>query len=143
MIIADAGSLPMMTSPAYRFTYFKVGMSDSPWSRCAEMQTGNPMQLSVYKTWKFDSRELARSFEKTFHEVNCDRIVRGEWFCDDPQGAWDSLSTAICLYAFESLCLTGESLLGFMTKTGMESEVARDIISGILAPEEWLADALT
>lgn len=128
MIVADMSSIPMIDPPRGNYCLFKVGMSGAPWSRCANLQTSCPMNLSIERIWKFENREIARAIEKKFHENNDSSAVRGEWFCDDMFAALDLISTTIVVYAFEDLGLYGNSLEDFLVKTGMGNEYARDVI---------------
>jgi len=58
----------------------KVGVSDDPYKRIKELQTGNPRQLKIEFIIECSDREHAFHLEKTIHEVLFKRHLRGEWF---------------------------------------------------------------
>jgi hypothetical protein len=72
--------------PAHGHSMFKIGISENPWSRCNELQTGCPHKLRVYRFWGFPKRSAAAHYEMVFHNIfNETRKVR-EWFLDDIEG---------------------------------------------------------
>lgn len=58
----------------------KIGIAYSPSARVKQCQTGSPLPLLLLKTWKFESEDAARSFEKACHREFVERRVRYEWF---------------------------------------------------------------
>lgn len=58
----------------------KIGMSDEPESRLAELQTGAPRKLRILLKIPFSSRREAFEFERTMHELFSEFRLSGEWF---------------------------------------------------------------
>lgn len=65
-------------------TFYKVGISNDVESRLAQLQTGNPLELSIEACYGFDNAEIV---EKSIHQAWKKEKVRGEWFnvsgCED------------------------------------------------------------
>lgn len=65
----------------------KIGHSRSPESRLTSLQSGNPKRLNLIWTLPFESRDGAKSAERTAHQnLDCLRM-EGEWFDIDRSGA--------------------------------------------------------
>lgn len=58
----------------------KIGIARDPESRLFGLQTGSPFKLSIKKTWKFNSDEDARDFERACHIEFRGENLRLEWF---------------------------------------------------------------
>lgn len=60
----------------------KIGYSNDPERRVLDLQTGNPRKLKLSISLPFDSEELAREAERTFHWLagKKHRSMAGEWF---------------------------------------------------------------
>lgn len=58
----------------------KVGMSDSPQSRLASLQTGSAVKLNLLFARKARDRDHALYHENMFHEVYAEHRMAGEWF---------------------------------------------------------------
>lgn len=58
----------------------KVGVSDDPYKRIKELQTGNPRKLKIEIIIECVDRNHAFNLEKTIHEVLFKRRLQGEWF---------------------------------------------------------------
>lgn len=58
-------------------TFYKVGISNDVESRLAQLQTGNPLELSIEACYGFDNAEIV---EKSIHQAWKKEKVRGEWF---------------------------------------------------------------
>jgi hypothetical protein len=58
----------------------KIGISNHPASRLASIQTSNPEPVSIFSTWLFPSREIARGFEVKLHTLFAEKRTIGEWF---------------------------------------------------------------
>ena len=56
---------------------FKIGVSINPEKRLAEIQVGNPFELTIYKTIYHDEYKL---LELLLHKKFIKRRIRGEWF---------------------------------------------------------------
>lgn len=68
----------------------KFGMSDQPFARLRELQTGNPHQLCMLGMLAAPSRTLAREWEQFIHYCHPDKAMSGEWFDMD---AWQGVET--------------------------------------------------
>jgi hypothetical protein len=77
----------------------KVGISNSPGSRLATLQTGCIDELELLFAMRFATRDLAFEVERLFHESGLAGHVRGEWVGCDPVEALFYLS-----------CITAEVL---------------------------------
>ena len=55
----------------------KIGISDNPEERLKQMQTGNPSELKILKTYHSDDAEAT---EKALHRIFDDARIQGEWF---------------------------------------------------------------
>ena len=58
-------------------SYFKVGVSSDVESRLAQLQTGNPLELTIEEVYGFENAEIA---ERAIHQAWKEHRVRGEWF---------------------------------------------------------------
>lgn len=58
----------------------KIGMSDDPQSRLAQLQTGNPVELLFVATIPCKDRVQARRMESHLHNRLARINIRGEWF---------------------------------------------------------------
>jgi len=56
---------------------YKIGITTDVRRRLAELQTGNPYQLTVYLGYEFSN---AAHIEKVLHDKLGDRRMSGEWF---------------------------------------------------------------
>lgn len=67
--------------------FLKVGISDNPTRRIKDMQTGNPIEITLLQSKVFGSRFKAEQAESRLHnKLKSLRLhVRGEWFnkCDE------------------------------------------------------------
>lgn len=82
----------------------KVGISSSPRTRLAELQTGCPFKISILNEQRMRDRDHALKHEKTFHEVYRKYRLMGEWFKIDADIAIDGICTGLELEQhFESL----------------------------------------
>jgi len=57
--------------------FIKIGISKNPEKRANQIQTGNPKQVKVVKTWQ---TENPLETEKAIHAKLFDNAARGEWF---------------------------------------------------------------
>jgi hypothetical protein len=58
----------------------KIGVSVNPSERLAQLQTANPMVLSLIASFPFDKMETALLVEQLLHNQFQYRCLRGEWF---------------------------------------------------------------
>ena len=68
----------------------KIGISDDPDRRLADLQTGNPKVLKIQLAIPFDDRTQAFNAERTFHHtatVGRHKSHAGEWFTI--RGSWE------------------------------------------------------
>jgi BRO family, N-terminal domain/Meiotically up-regulated gene 113 len=62
-------------------TWYKIGMSKTPYKRMTSLQTGSPLEITlIHRIFTFDCKEL----EKALHDYYSAYWMRGEWF-DLPQ----------------------------------------------------------
>lgn len=62
--------------------YIKIGMSNDPQGRAKAIESGNPYEVVIVKTWDFQSRTMARNVEKMAHILLKESGLhhRYEWF---------------------------------------------------------------
>ncbi len=60
--------------------YYKIGVSDNPVERLANLQSANPIELHLIATCGFDSKLAAIRAEQDSHRNLAKYNVRGEWF---------------------------------------------------------------
>jgi len=65
----------------------KVGMSDSPNARLAQLLTGSHVAMGIVHAFALPNREIATHIEKAFHKIKKKHRRRGEWFDMDPAEA--------------------------------------------------------
>lgn len=58
----------------------KVGISENPDSRLAQLQCGSPNKLAVRETFWFETRAEALAMERLFHDSYVEWRMNGEWF---------------------------------------------------------------
>ena len=73
----------------------KVGISTKPWSRALTIGTSSPFKVQLLYCQPFSSREEARQFERSFHDVYCDYRMAGEWFNLVADLAIEGIQTAV------------------------------------------------
>lgn len=65
--------------------YLKIGWTDRPLERrLAELQAGNPRELSLERVVKLRTAREAKQLEGALHRYFADRRIRGEWFEIEP-----------------------------------------------------------
>ena len=97
-------------------TFYKVGISNDVEARLAQLQTGNPLKLSIEACYGFNNAEIV---EKSIHQAWKNEKVRGEWF--DVSGCEDN---------FNDICklMNGEVYVPYDYETTEESiEEAEEI----------------
>lgn len=67
-------------APKHSWGPIKVGISEFPYGRLEQLQTGSPVQLRVVQSFGFPSRRGAMIAEKTFHSAFDPCRLHGEWF---------------------------------------------------------------
>lgn len=65
----------------------KVGVSSKPQNRLAQLQTGNPMRLSIHAVVRFNCRAMAFLAESAMKAALAKRKTSGEWFSVAPVDA--------------------------------------------------------
>ncbi len=60
--------------------YYKVGISESPHERLANLQEANPQTLSLLLTCGFPGKIEAYNAEQAVHRELWDCNIHGEWF---------------------------------------------------------------
>jgi predicted GIY-YIG superfamily endonuclease len=58
----------------------KVGITSAPQSRLATIQTGCPFKIELYYVRECRDRNHALEHESSFHGVNAEQRLAGEWF---------------------------------------------------------------
>lgn len=58
----------------------KIGVSDDPFKRLKQLQTGNAELLRLLMTFECDDKQHAFTLEKTLHEMLSNESVLNEWF---------------------------------------------------------------
>lgn len=71
------------------FFYFKVGVANDVDLRLAQLQTGNPLVLSLVDAYGFDNAEIV---ERAIHQAWKKERIRGEWFRLSPVQAEEDFS---------------------------------------------------
>jgi len=83
--------------------FAKIGRSENPRERCADLQTGSPYELwLIVQVPVPDSRQI----ETQLHERLADKRRRGEWFeldYDDYDDLFDMVKMAASNHEFESV----------------------------------------
>lgn len=69
----------------------KIGVSRSPTSRLASVQTGSHVDLTLHYTVEYSSRHLAMWMERVMHASLDAYKIRSEWFRASPKRAYDLL----------------------------------------------------
>jgi len=64
----------------------KVGVAARPLSRRAELQTGNPKPIYVYRTWTLFTRKEAFQVERLVLDEMAPYRLEGEWILADEFG---------------------------------------------------------
>lgn len=92
----------------------KVGISKSPVSRIASLQTGNPASLEFAFYFKLPDADLARYAESKFHSMQSHNRLSGEWFDIDPVRAihllCEILSPELCGHSGPDSCMTDSGI---------------------------------
>lgn len=69
----------------------KVGVSDDPATRLAQLQTGSAVKLHLVETYVGDDRGIALAVERVFHWAHAKQRLEGEWFDVSAYHAWSYL----------------------------------------------------
>ena len=64
--------------------FIKIGYGKAPLNRLMRLQTGNPRELKLVKTFLCSNNDVKR-IEKEIHEAFDKRRERGEWFRSRPR----------------------------------------------------------
>lgn len=75
---------------------YKIGISNNPESRLAQIQTGSHLPAEILEVCWFDSRGLAEWAESLLHDGLAEFRVRGEWFDLKEQPSLDRLVEELC-----------------------------------------------
>jgi len=97
----------------------KIGISHSPWSRIASMQTACPFKIELAWIFECPNREIARFLEKMFHETQAARAMHGEWFKMRPIEAIHLLCTGYRVILHESAKLEPQEHIDLLEKAGV------------------------
>lgn len=69
-----------IAAPLHGDGLIKVGMSDDPYRRLNDLQSGSPVELRIVEVYGFDTRYEAAILERSFHLAHADARRHGEWF---------------------------------------------------------------
>lgn len=58
----------------------KIGISDDPARRLKALQTSHYSKLILVCSFVVPTKEIARSLEAAFHQINAGKRLAGEWF---------------------------------------------------------------
>lgn len=133
--------------PYEQRAYIKIGMSSNPSARLAQLQTGFPLPLRLYKAFRLPSRAFALSVEQQYHKTNAFWALQGEWQHCYPAYAAEEVASYCLEQWFENgFNLRDVALL--CDKAGISCEILVQAIQGKVecgpqdrpAPElAWLA----
>jgi len=132
--VADLHMPIVAARSRHRYDLFKVGITESPPSRLASIRTGSPFPVFMTMTRKLPTRELARHFERRFHQENAKWRLEGEWFWYIRTGACCDIDTMIAEYWFDRHGRNG--LHEFLMSTGMSEDAATDTILASFGEED-------
>lgn len=65
----------------------KVGISHNPGARVGSINTASPFRVGIFRQFKIAQRRGAEELERTFHKINADARLNGEWFQMEPDAA--------------------------------------------------------
>ena len=129
----------------------KIGMSKDPYRRLSDLQTGNPLLISLKGSIPFNSRREALDFERFLHSMVGGYEYYGEWFSPKRLnlkkaiGVWNSKGRTKVAYKNVSgkECITG--LKDRVQQLEWERDRLRDELAralnqnmGVDEPVDWL-----
>lgn len=62
----------------------KVGMASDPDKRLRNLQTASPFKIEQVFCFGCPNKDIARELERSFHEVQSEHRLHGEWFDLEP-----------------------------------------------------------
>lgn len=101
--ISDVGRLPSQIANSFVYAisdehqkFTKIGYAVSPVRRLAELQTGSPHRLMVYRAFRFPTISIAKEVEFNAHSIASRQYRRmsGEWFSCSPVQAHEIVDAA-------------------------------------------------
>lgn len=101
--------------------FYKIGIANDPRSRLAQLQTGNPYELTIDSCFGFENAEIV---ERSLHQAFSGQNVRNEWFLLTPE----------LISKFDSIC----RLLGGKPEPFEECPVRIDEIEEAEESSEYL-----
>lgn len=108
----------------------KVGITQNLRGRLSAVRTHCPYPVTIFQYWDMGSGENARFLEETFHHLQKDKQISGEWFEMDPRDACFMIE------------FYGRSLFLYCGIATLEE--IRETLGPITIPKEpvWLAGAI-
>ena len=102
----------------------KVGVGGSPPKRLKALQTGNPKPLTLYYVLAVPDRKIATSLEETFHALQKEHQLMGEWFNIEPYRAETLLTLylSFSLSMFTSISPADQAICMDMSMMGLDLE---------------------
>jgi len=76
----------------------KVGMTRDPMGRFATIQTSCPFDISIFNAFVLPTKQIAYELEKSFHLVQKEKRLKGEWFDMHPGLAYGMMSMNIAVF---------------------------------------------
>lgn len=62
------------------FAAVKVGIAKNPEHRLAQLKTGSPFEMDIACVLALPNRDMALGIEQSFHKLNAEQRLKGEWF---------------------------------------------------------------
>jgi alanine racemase len=102
----------------------KIGTSQNPEKRLRELQTASPYRLILMHQFAFPSRDIARTVEKSFHQVLARYNSVGEWVSMPASDAVYFLHIAVDTGLHVNTSLSEQEIADCLYVTGL-SEATR------------------
>ena len=107
---------------------YKIGISQSPKARLADLQTASAGHLTLIRFWGLPSRDYARHVESEAHRELSIYRASGEWFFGSLSGAEDWILAAICEAASRRWGWSNSHTIAALVAAGYEAGYAQSIV---------------
>lgn len=98
MNIINTGPVSLYVISEIDGQFIKIGVSQHPVKRLADLQSANARKLQIERTFELRSRNIALTAEARAHEILAHCRAGGEWFKTDANeavdAAWDAFKWA-------------------------------------------------
>lgn len=111
----------------------KIGVSNTPCDRLAQLQTGNPYRLTIVHTFRVPCKDVAFEVERCIAHIAADRQTNGEWYDLEPSYAVLQVSWALLSAIDELADLPSHLRAVAIEDTGIAE--ARDVIKRLHSAE--------